>query len=53
MFEIKLNWITGVSLGLEFIPPAEIDEDLTFCMVVDLLIVRLQFLNWKKDSEWL
>lgn len=50
VFELNIDLITGLMLGIEFPPPEEIDEDLTFCMAIDLFIVRLVLLKWKPED---
>lgn len=52
LFEINVDLITGVMLGIEF-PPVEgvvneDEEDLQFCMVIDLLVFRVMVTKWKE-----
>lgn len=48
--DIRLDFLCGMMLGIEFPPVAEIDEDLRFAMVIDLLILRISFLGWKTEE---
>jgi hypothetical protein len=50
MFELSLNFITGMMFGLEFVNPNEISEDLDFLMVVDLGILRIMIMKWNKED---
>lgn len=50
MTEIAVDWITGLSVGLEFPPVKDIDEDLKFAMNIDLFIFRVVFLIWKRED---
>lgn len=47
MLEFNLDFITGVMVGIEFPNLSEVNEDIEFAMVIDLLILRFQFIKWK------
>lgn len=52
MFEVNVDLITGVMLGIEFPPVEDIvneeNNDLQFCMVIDLFIFRFMLAKWKE-----
>lgn len=52
MTELSVDLITGMMLGIEFPSAEDLDEpDLSFAMVVDLLIFRIILLRWNKEQE--
>lgn len=51
MKTIDWSWITGMMVGIEFPSVKEIDEDLLFCMALDLLIVRVVVMKWASAQE--
>jgi hypothetical protein len=48
MIEISLDFITGLMFGIEFPDVSEIDEDITWAMAIDLLVVRVMVVRWKE-----
>lgn len=49
MIEVGFEFIRGVMLGIEI--PTELPEDVNWCVVVDLAILRIQFVGWAKAPE--
>ena len=49
-YEMNIDLLTGVMLGIEFPSPKDIDEDLLFACVLDLFIFRFVFLKWKASE---
>ena len=47
MIEVNIDFITGVSVGLEF--PGAIQEDMAWSVVLDLLILRVIFIKWNRE----
>lgn len=45
MLEVSAGFITGLMFGLEF---PDLEEDMSFAMVVDLGIFRIMLINWKE-----
>ena len=45
MSEVSVGLITGMMFGIEF---PDLDEDMTFALVIDLVIIRLMFIRWKE-----
>lgn len=50
VFEFQGHFITGMMVGVEFPDPSLLHEDMKFCMVVDLLIIRFNFIWWKTEE---
>lgn len=46
MIEVGFEFIRGFMLGIEI--PTELPEDVSWCLVVDLIILRVQIVNWKE-----
>jgi hypothetical protein len=51
MTEISVDFITGLMFGIEFPDVSEIDEDLSWAMALDLFVVRVMVVKWKKEAE--
>ena len=41
MTEVAFAFITGMMLGIEFPNTEEIEEDVSFMMVIDLFVIRV------------
>ena len=50
MIELSLDFITGLMIGMEFPPARELHEDMAFCMVVDLAIIRFTLVYWDREN---
>lgn len=46
MFEFSLDFITGLSFGIE-LPDVSDIPDINWALVIDIAIIRLQFVSWK------
>lgn len=51
MLEFSIDTIRGMMLGIEFPVTDDLDEDIKWMMVVDLLIFRLMFVCWKDEAS--
>jgi len=50
MYEFSVGFITGVSLGLEFLGD-DVDENLIGGVVIDFFIARFMLLKWASAEE--
>lgn len=50
VFDLGISLVQGLMLGIEFPPLMEIDGDIQFAMVVDILVFRLTLVKWKTNT---